>query len=263
MTANTNMTKSLMNRTMPLAQAIKDAPNASGCYQLYHDGKLVYVGKAQDGIRKRFVQYYNGTTAHYTSAQKIYAERDNIHVKWSVIQDPAEVTQKEAMWIKKYTPEWNKQSGWGDKGVLADKAPKEIASMGQKEVLNQIGKGMATNAVASAGVTAVTEIGKGILNHETVGDCTEHTVSNSLKEGAKGAALVGTAMLTGALGPVSTVLAIGASEVVGEVVESACDEIGFHAGLVMDEVADKVTDVFLDVSMGVENFFDNVFSWFW
>ncbi len=36
------------------------APNEMGCYKLYCDGGLKYVGKAEDGIRKRFVQYYNG-----------------------------------------------------------------------------------------------------------------------------------------------------------------------------------------------------------
>ena len=48
----------------PLKEATKTAPNAMGCYKIYYHG-LKYVGKAEDGIRKRFVQYYNGTTAHY------------------------------------------------------------------------------------------------------------------------------------------------------------------------------------------------------
>ncbi len=68
--------KSLMNKTMPLSEVITKAPKTSGCYRIYRGNELVYVGKAQDGIRKRFVQYYNGTTAHYTSAKRIYAERD-------------------------------------------------------------------------------------------------------------------------------------------------------------------------------------------
>lgn len=69
---------------MSLQEATKSAPNAMGCYKIYCDG-LKYVGKAEDGIRKRFVQYYNGTTAHYPSAKAIYAYRDRITVTWVVL----------------------------------------------------------------------------------------------------------------------------------------------------------------------------------
>jgi len=95
-----------------LQEATKSAPNSMGCYRIYCDG-LKYVGKAEDGIRKRFVQYYNGTTAHYTSAQKIYENRDNITVMWQVCQTREQVREMEAKWIRELQPEWNKQSGWG------------------------------------------------------------------------------------------------------------------------------------------------------
>lgn len=64
-----------------LKVATKSAPNSMGCYKIFLNGSLKYVGKAEDGIRKRFVQYYNGTTAHYPSAQKIYEHRDEICVQ--------------------------------------------------------------------------------------------------------------------------------------------------------------------------------------
>ena len=66
-----------------LEEATKTAPNSMGCYKIYYNG-LKYVGKAEDGIRKRFVQYYNGTTAHYPSARKIYEHRDEITVSWKM-----------------------------------------------------------------------------------------------------------------------------------------------------------------------------------
>ena len=40
----------------------------------------------EDGIRKRFVQYYNGTTAHYTSAKNIYTYNLKINREWSILK---------------------------------------------------------------------------------------------------------------------------------------------------------------------------------
>ena len=94
-----------------LKDATKSAPNAMGCYKIYYHG-LKYVGKAEDGIRKRFVQYYNGTTAHYPSAKKIYEHRDEITVTWQVCSSREETRELEAKWIEQYDPEWNDRSGW-------------------------------------------------------------------------------------------------------------------------------------------------------
>ena len=96
-----------------LKNATKDAPNSMGCYKIYLNGSLKYVGKAEDGLRKRFVQYYNGTTAHYSSAQKIYEHRDKLMVSWVVLSSGSECRKTEAEWIEKYRPIWNKQGGWG------------------------------------------------------------------------------------------------------------------------------------------------------
>lgn len=96
---------------MSLQEATKSAPIAMGCYKIYCDG-LKYVGKAEDGIRKRFVQYYNGTTAHYPSAKAIYAYRDRITVTWVVLKSREQCRQVEAKWIRELKSEWNKRSGW-------------------------------------------------------------------------------------------------------------------------------------------------------
>jgi len=97
-----------------LKVATKSAPNSMGCYKIFLNGSLKYVGKAEDGIRKRFVQYYNGTTAHYPSAQKIYEHRDEISVALVVLQSRQECRNTEAEWIDRYQPPWNERSGWGD-----------------------------------------------------------------------------------------------------------------------------------------------------
>ena len=97
---------------IPLKEAKSSAPNEMGCYKIYCDGGLKYVGKAEDGIRKRFVQYYNGTTAHYPSAKKIYENRDRIKVSWVICKTREQCRSLENQWISQYNPEWNCQSGW-------------------------------------------------------------------------------------------------------------------------------------------------------
>nr|WP_307990046.1 GIY-YIG nuclease family protein [uncultured Niameybacter sp.] len=108
-----NIAKSTGVVPISLKDATKEAPNSMGCYKIYCGG-LKYVGKAEDGIRKRFVQYYNGTTAHYSSAKKIYENRDKITVTWLTLNSREACREVEAKWIREMKPEWNKQSGWGN-----------------------------------------------------------------------------------------------------------------------------------------------------
>ena len=98
--------------TIPLKEAIVKAPNSMGCYKIFQYGVLKYVGKAEDGIRKRFVQYYNGTTATYSSGSKIYVARNSLTVNWQVCASREECRSLEKKWIESYKPEWNVQSGW-------------------------------------------------------------------------------------------------------------------------------------------------------
>ena len=108
-----NVARSAGLSKVSLKEATKAAPNSMGCYKIFLNGQLKYVGKAEDGIRKRFVQYYNGTTAHYTSAQLIYKYRDELDVSWVVLNSRESVRRQEAKWIEELKPEWNKQRGWG------------------------------------------------------------------------------------------------------------------------------------------------------
>lgn len=107
--------KSILNNFVGLTSlkdATSTAPNNMGCYKIFLQSELKYVGKAEDGIRKRFVQYYNGTTATYSSGRKIYEHRDEIKVSWMVLTSKEKCRQTEKEWIEKFDPEWNVQSGW-------------------------------------------------------------------------------------------------------------------------------------------------------
>lgn len=98
--------------TILLEDATHSAPNSMGCYKIFQHGELKYVGKAEDGIRKRFVQYYNGTTAGYPSGSKIYAARDTLTVSWQLCSSREECRSLEKKWIEMYSPPWNERGGW-------------------------------------------------------------------------------------------------------------------------------------------------------
>ena len=276
--------KSLMNQTMSLAQATKEAPNAAGCYQIYKGDELVYVGKAGDGIRKRFVQYYNGTTAHYSSAKKIYANRDVLTVKWKIVDDPTLVAEQEATWIRNYKPAWNNQSGHGDTGVFAERSVNgakascvkkgtqkssgvtkdmksvDYLSSGIKTADKIVGN-MAKGAATSAGITAGIEIAKGIINEESLGTCTEHTVSKSLESATTGAGTVLGAEIGSVFGPAGILIGgIAGAVISGEVVDGAFDDVGFHAGVIVDEIGDRLCDAAFDASMAVASVAEAVIS---
>lgn len=108
----TDLLKSISG--MSLKEATQKAPNQMGCYKIFQHGSLKYVGKAEDGIRKRFVQYYHGTTTHYSSGRKIYENRDSLTVSWQICKSREECRSLEKKWIDQYDPEWNVQSGWSN-----------------------------------------------------------------------------------------------------------------------------------------------------
>ena len=61
----------------------KKAPKESGVYKIKCDGQLMKVGKASDGLWKRFSDYYRGT-AGGTAGLKYITEsnRDSVQVSW-------------------------------------------------------------------------------------------------------------------------------------------------------------------------------------
>lgn len=61
----------------------KEAPSKSGVYKLYHKGELMKVGKAEDGLRKRFSDYHRGKAGGTAGSDHIDASnRDEVTVVW-------------------------------------------------------------------------------------------------------------------------------------------------------------------------------------
>ena len=59
------------------------APKGHGCYKVYYRGQLMKVGKAVDGLRKRFSDYYRGKEGGTAGLKFITSEnRDQIRVSW-------------------------------------------------------------------------------------------------------------------------------------------------------------------------------------
>ena len=69
--------------TLRAAYLEKQAPNKPGVYKMYHDGKLMKVGKAEDGLRKRFSDYYRGQKGGTAGSRYVNeSNRDEIEVWW-------------------------------------------------------------------------------------------------------------------------------------------------------------------------------------
>ena len=61
----------------------KAAPNESGVYKVFYQGELMKVGKAEDGLRKRFSDYYRGSAGGTAGLSYITSEnRDEVQVSW-------------------------------------------------------------------------------------------------------------------------------------------------------------------------------------
>jgi len=76
----------------------KKAPQGPGVYKITYQGQLMKVGKASDGLRKRFSDYYRGQ-AGGTAGLKYITEsnRDDVHVQWKECS-PTEARKIETRW---------------------------------------------------------------------------------------------------------------------------------------------------------------------
>lgn len=266
-----NQSMSLTDDLMSLKDATKYAPNDMGCYQLYRNGKLVYVGKAEDGIRKRFVQYYNGTTCGYTSGSVINLWKDEIQVKWSVYNTRQAVRSCESNWIRAYKPLLNSQSGWGDKnqlnevGAISSLEVEAVKVMTPEMAIADCVGSAAKSAVKGAvGVTAGLEIVKSIANGDDIDECLGNVASKSCEAavsagaGAVAGEVAGFAAVALGAGPIgmgvaTLAAAVGASSVVSDCVEGAFDGV-------KDVVEDAVFGV-IDAAESVGDFFRGLFWW--
>jgi hypothetical protein len=77
------------NSTIGGSASLKDAylgekaPQGPGCYKVYYHGQLMKVGKAVDGLRKRFSDYYRGQSGGTAGLKYITEDnRDQVRVSW-------------------------------------------------------------------------------------------------------------------------------------------------------------------------------------
>lgn len=91
-----------------LKEAAEKAPDTMGCYKVFLDGELKYVGKAKFGLRKRFREFYSGTILYSAQEKKIHGNREDIEVRWIALRSLEDCSRVEKQWISKYKPEWNK-----------------------------------------------------------------------------------------------------------------------------------------------------------
>jgi hypothetical protein len=57
--------------------------NCSGVYKVFYSGQLMKVGKAEDGLRKRFSDYYRGKAGGTAYLKYIdESNRDRVSVQW-------------------------------------------------------------------------------------------------------------------------------------------------------------------------------------
>lgn len=110
-----------------------------------------------------------------------------------------------------------------------------------------------TSAVWAAGLTAMLEVGKSVINGDDIGTCTSNVVSKGAEAAvstAAGSAVGELAFLGGAM--LNPVIAVPAAVVggaltcmaTGEAVEGSFDEIGDAMGELADTVSNIAADVF-------------------
>ena len=65
------------------AYLLEKAPREPGVYQVLYRGQLMKIGKAADGLRKRFSDYYRGTEGGTAGLKYITPDnRDQVMVRW-------------------------------------------------------------------------------------------------------------------------------------------------------------------------------------
>ena len=99
-------------RASSLNDSTEKAPEEKGYYMMLLDREVVYVGKAESGIRARLSSHYNGDRDVDTfSAQQIYENRDHLFVIWRTAQSDKVCVDMEKEWILRYDPLWNERIG--------------------------------------------------------------------------------------------------------------------------------------------------------
>lgn len=134
---------------------------------------------------------------------------------------------------------------------VGDKFTKQPVKMGS------LGDAVKGSTGVAVGITAAIEVGKSIVNGDSVGECTGHVVSKGTESALSAAAATiaaeTTASAVGGLLATSTIpvagpviAGIGAAllvgGVVGEITDGVFDDIGSAIGGVVDDVVDGISD---------------------
>ena len=129
---------------------------------------------------------------------------------------------------------------------------------GQPLKMSSLGDAVKGSTGVAVGVTAAIEVGKSIVNGESVGECTGHVVSKGTESALSAAAAtvaaeatasaVGGLLATSAIPVAGPVIAgIGAALLVGgavsELTDGVFDDIGAAIGGVVDDVVDGISDL--------------------
>lgn len=221
-----------MSKLTSLKDAINYAPNQMGCYQLYKNGKLIYVGKAEDGIRKRLVQYYNGTTTEYTSVAIINLWKDELQVRWIVLDSKEAVLGWESNCIGELKPLLNTQSGWGQTNQLKGTTVGNAINVMSPEmaIADCIGGATKTAIKGAVAVTAGVEAIKSLANGDSIEECLGNVASKSCEAavsagaGAVAGEVAGVAAVALGAGPIGMgVATLAAAVAVGSAAAECAD----------------------------------------
>ena len=129
---------------------------------------------------------------------------------------------------------------------------------------NNVAGAAKCTAFGAVGVSTVLEVGKSIINGDSVGECANHVVSKGAESAISGAAsgaageacALAAAMINPALAiPAAIVGGIVAAGVTGNIVNGAFDEVGDCVENIVDEVSETIDEV----AFNIWNFFDTLF----
>lgn len=131
--------------------------------------------------------------------------------------------------------------------------------------VGSLGDAVKGSTGAAVGITAAIEVGKSIVNGDSVGECTGHVVSKGTESALSTAAAtiaaeatasaVGTLLATSAIPVAGPLIAgIGAAVLVGGVVSEATDGVFDDVGSAIGDAVDNVVD-------GISNFVGGLFWW--
>ncbi|MFV0363689.1 MAG: hypothetical protein ACK5LL_11490 [Suipraeoptans sp.] len=139
-----------------------------------------------------------------------------------------------------------------------------------------LGDAVKGSAAVSVGLTAAIEVGKSVVNGDSIGECTSHVVSKGAESALSAtaatvaaeatASAVGGLLATSAIPVAGPVIAgIGAAllvgGLVGEITDGVFDDVASGIGDVVDNIAYGVGDAVSSIGEGISDFVGGLFWW--